>query len=279
MINNNKTHKVLVNQEISMLVSSSTVAGAKNVSSDGSYFELQLETPLEIPTNAKNVHLEVPEASVWNVVPNISAALGNNKIYIEIASGGQQTFTIPDGLYSLQDLEQTLQQLFLNAGIKPTGEPAIELSGNDATQKVNIILNYTDVELELKADSPLTVLGFNAQVIGPASIAGESFEGDTIAGFNNINYFLIHSDLTNTGIRFNNTYNQSIAKVPIDVEPGSQVISQPFHPSRLDVSNLAGSKRTNLRFWLTDDLNNRVNTNGEAWSARLRITYQIPDFI
>ena len=77
-------------------------------------------------------------------------------------------------------------------------------------------------------------------------------------------------------IRFNNNYNQTIGQVLIDVAPGSQIVSKPFNPARINAPELAGATRTNLRFWLTDDEDRRVDTNSEYWTARIVIHYLKP---
>jgi hypothetical protein len=82
--------------------------------------------------------------------------------------------------------------------------------------------------------------------------------------------------LTNKGIRFNNNYNQTLAQVLIDVPAGSQIVSKPYNAARINAQELAGTKRTNLRFWLTDDQNRRINTNNEYWSARIVIHWLQP---
>ena len=120
------------------------------------------------------------------------------------------------------------------------------------------------------------ILGFNSAVYGPYINAPVNILADTTAAFNTVNYFLIHSDIVSKGVRFNNTYNQTIAQVLINVAPGSQIVSTPFNPARSDASDLAGSRRSNLRFWLTDDQDRPVNTNNENWSARIVIHYSRP---
>ena len=97
-----------------------------------------------------------------------------------------------------------------------------------------------------------------------------------VAQFNTVNSLLIHSDLTTLGIRFNNSYNQSISQVLINVPPGSQIISKPYNPPKVNIQDLAGSTRSNIRFWLTNEKDERVNTNGEYWTARLAIRYLRP---
>ena len=61
-----------VPEEISLIVSSDPDAGAINVSSDGSQFEIQLDGEgIVIPKDAINVNVSVEESTVWWVIPNI----------------------------------------------------------------------------------------------------------------------------------------------------------------------------------------------------------------
>ena len=60
------------------------------------------------------------------------------------------------------------------------------------------------------------------------------------------------------------------------MSPGSQIVSTPFHPAKSNGQTLAGTVRTNLRFWLTDDQQRSVNTNGENWTARIVIDFLVP---
>lgn len=164
-----------------------------------------------------------------------------------------------------------------NAGAKTDPIPVINLSPDDATQKVELTLNYLGSSVDFtQPDTPRIILGFDSQVIGPTVIAPISIVADNVAAFNQVNYFLIHSDLVNKGIRFNNNYNQTIAQVLIDVPPGSQIVSKPFNPARSNAFELGGSQRTNIRFYLTDDRDRAVNTNGEYWTCRVVIKYMLP---
>ena len=130
-----------------------------------------------------------------------------------------------------------------------------------------------------QADTPRNILGFDSAVYGPYAGAPLNVLAPNVAQFNQVNYFLIHSDLTNKGIRFNNNYNQTISQVLIDVAPGSQIVSKPFNPAKINVPELAGAKRTNIRMWLTDDENRAVNTNGEYWTCRIVLHYLKPYII
>lgn len=273
----------MVPEEISMILSSNPNSGAINRSSDGSYFEVQLQDGLQLPAEALNVTIAVEEASIWWVVPNIIAGV-NDKMYIT----GPDTLnvvqnyvvTIPQGLYDLAGINQAILRELENQGAKISPNSLISLTPDEATQRVEIRFDYATVSIDFtQPDTPREILGFNSQILGPYVGAPVSILADNVAKFNQVNYFLIHSDLTNKGIRFNNDYNQTIAQVLIDVSPGSQIVSRPFNPAKIAVPELAGAKRSNLRMWLTDDQNRNVNTNGEYYSARIVIRYLRPYII
>jgi len=275
-------------EEISLIVSSDPDAGAINLSSDGSRFEIQLDDEgISIPKDAINVNVSVEESTVWWVIPNIITG-ENDTFYIygdnDVTPAVPQLFTvvIPQGLYDLSGLNQAVL-----AGLEAQGAktidgggnplPLISLTADDATQKVRIRFNYTNVYADFQPNNtPRQILGFDALQYGPYPAAPLSILAPNVAAFNQVNYFLIHSDLVNKGIRFNNSFNQTVAQVLINVAPGSQIVSTPFNPAKCNAQELAGSKRTNLRFWLTDDQQRNVNTNGEHFTARIVIHYMRP---
>ena len=265
-------------EEISMIVSSDPNNGATNRSPDGSYFEVQLQDGLKVPKDALNVNISVEEATIWWSVPNIITG-ENDKLYIT----GPDTLdvvqnfvlTIPQGLYDLAGINEAIARELEAAGAKIDPEPLISLSPDEATQRVQMRFNYANVSIDFtQTDTPRVILGFDSAVYSP--VPTNPILAPNVAAFNQVNYFLIHSDLTNKGIRFNNNYNQTIGQVLIDVAPGSQIVSRPFNPAKINAPEMAGSTRTNLRFWLTDDEDRRVNTNNEYWSARIVVHYLRP---
>ena len=276
---------MIIPQEISLLVSSDPSQGATNVNQAGNAFEIQLDQSIEIPKEALNVNVSVEEATVWWVIPNVITG-ENDTFYIfgDLEAGGTQLFTIviEQGLYDLTGLNNSLQSGLEQAGARTLDGagnplPLVSLSPDEATQKVLLRLNYTNVYVDFQPPNTLReILGFNALQYGPLAGAPENILAPNIAEFNQVNYFLIASDLVQKGIRFNNRYNQVIAQVLINVAPGSQIISTPFNPAKSDAQELAGSKRSVIRFRLTDDKLRPVNTNGEYWTARVVIRYLMP---
>lgn len=276
---------MMVPQEISLLVSSDPTQGAINRSLDGSQFEIQLEEPIEIPKDAINVNVSVEEATVWWVVPNIIKDK-NDTFYVfgDLQAGGTQLFVVKveQGLYDLSGLNNSIQSGLEALGAKTVDGnnnplPLISLAPDDATQKVLLRFNYPNVYVDFQpADSPRELLGFESLKYGPFVGAPINQLAPNVAAFNQVNYFLIASDLVQKGIRFNNRYGQVITQVLINVSPGSQIVSTPFNPPSSNANELAGSKRTNIRFRLTDDKLRPVNTNGEYYTARVVIRYLRP---
>jgi hypothetical protein len=276
---------MMVPEEISLLVSSDPTQGAVNVNKDGNAFEIQLDQAIEVPKEALNVNVTVEEATVWWVVPNIITG-ENDTFYIfgDLQAGGQQLFIvqIEQGLYDLTGLNNSLQSGLEAQGARTTDVgsnplPLVSLAPDDATQKVLLRFNYPNVYVDFQPNNtPAEILGFNQEQYGPYPTAPLNIPAPNVAAFNQVNYFLIGSDLVQKGIRFNNRYNQVITQVLINVAPGSQIVSTPFNPAKSNAQELAGAKRTNIRFRLTDDKLRPVNTNGEYWTARVVIRYFRP---
>ena len=271
--------------EISLLVSSDATQGATNKTSDGAYFEISLGTDgLKIPNNAYNTTLSVEESTIWWTVPNIIT--GSNDLLRVIgprASDGVTTtynLVIPQGLYDLSGLNQAIQRELQNSSAKRDPSVLFSLSPDEPTGKAELRFNYDNVSIDFTQPNSLReISGFNSQILGPYATVPFNRLADNTARFNSVNYFVIHSDLTQTGIRFNNSYNQAVSKVVIDVPPGSQIVSTPYNPPKISCNELVGGNKTLIRMWLTDDQNRRVNTNSESWSCRLVIRYQMPYYL
>ena len=270
----------MVPQEISILLSSDPANGALNVSSDGSQFEVQLQDAIQIPREAQNVTISSEESTVWFVVPNIITGV-NDKMYVDGPDTLDVTqsfvITIPQGLYNSSQLNSAVLRELENAGAKVSPDPIINIGSDTSTNKIIIRFNYAVSEVDFTpSDTFRDILGFNSQVVGPFAGAPQNVLADNVAAFNTINSFLLHSDLVSQGLRLNNDYNQILTQVLIDVVPGKQIVSTPFNPPKINAQDLAGSSRTNIRMWLTDEANNPVNTNTEFFTTRIVIRYLIP---
>lgn len=257
--------------EIPIIASSSIKSGAKILNSTGSVFDIILQDPIIMPDDIVNCTVQVDEATVWWVIPNISVNLGNNKMYFQY-NAVNYVITIPTGLYSVNDLSVAINREALDA----TGVAGLfSVEADNATQKVNLTLNVATLQVDFTQNDTFRVLiGFNSQLVPAAPTVGlYSVLGDNIADFSNVEYFLLHSDIVLRGIRTNNVYTQTISQVLIDVAPGSQIVSREFNPPKSEAIHLSGAKIDRIRFWLTDQDNNLVDTNGENFGCRLVIKY------
>ena len=185
----------MIKYNIPMLASSDPDSGAKNISSDGSTFQIILDRPLTIPQNAHNIYLEAKNATVWWTVPNIIKGL-NDKFYIEHL-GTPYVTTIPEGLYGVTDLSNKISSLLFNLGLPID---LIELLPDTAENKVVIQFNYAGTQIDFQDNTALNnfreLLGFDSKLVPvPATIASEFVTADNIAAFNTINYFLISCSL------------------------------------------------------------------------------------
>jgi hypothetical protein len=261
--------------EINLIVSSDPTQGAFNRSADGSYFEIKLEdNGIQIPKDATQCYLSVEEATVWWVVPNIITGV-NDKVFIQGPPGTTSySITLPQGLYDLNALNSAISTQLENLGATSSPEPIISLSADSASQRVNIRFPFTTSRIDFTQPQTIRdVVGFPSQVVGPFANAPVTVRGSLTPAFNSVNYFLLHCDLSNQGLRFNSQYSQVVSQILIDKVPGSQIISRPQNPPKIAVPELIGATRSSIRVWLTNDKNERVNTNGEYYSARFKLEY------
>ncbi len=259
--------------ELPIIASSSISSGASNVQLNGSSFEILLQQPIIMPHNLGNCTVQVDEATVWWTIPNISASLGNNKFYFDHLAN-PQVITLPDGLYSVTDLNIAIdRELVSTYGISGL----VTFSADNATQKVEILINQAGSQIDFNpSDTFRDIVGFNAQDIPTVvSIGSYAQLGDNVAAFNTIEYFLLHSDIVGQGVRVNDAYNQTIAQILIDVPPGSQIVSREYNPPKSEALQLAGQTIDRIKFWLTDHDNVEVDTHGEVFGCRMIIKYTL----
>lgn len=250
------------------------------VSEGGSRFSFDLVPALRIPLDAKDVSLSVVSATIWWTVPNFVTGV-NDSFHIT----GPDTLdvvtpyviTIPQGLYSLAQLEEALLLGLAAAGAKISPLPLVNLLADNSTGRIIVKLNYVTASMNFPALSPYQRLGFNLNdtLLGTTLANGLPLGYNLAvrtADFNPVDSFLVHSSLVDTGLRVNNAFSNVIAQVLINNAPGSQILYEPRVPSVVDASILRGNTGF-ANMWLTNSTNQPVDTNGESWSVRVVIRY------
>lgn len=272
----------VVTQEV--IFSSDPAAGAQETNANGDAFSVNFSDPIVVPKEATQVEVQMIESVIWFTVPNITASNQNLRITGPDVNDIIRVYDIivPKGLYDLSALSAAILRELESASFKAKQNPypLVSFSADDATSKVIMYLNYDTVQVDFAIPSSIgPILGFSTDVgdnpIGPLVGTPLPVTADTVARFNTINSFLIHCDLARSGIRLNNSYYQIIGNPLIDVAPGKQILYSPQYPPICEANHLKGAQRTRVRCWLTDDQNNAIDTNGEFWSFRLRLTYSI----
>ena len=265
---------VIVDKQLCYTFSSNTSTGAQNIQNNGASFSVALNSPIYIPKGTVDCTIEVLQAAVWNISPNIAADFGNNQIGFSY-NEAVYDFIIPDGLYSLTDLNTTISRLLANTGLPSN---LFSLSGDQSTQKTVLTYTLAGVRVDFTHPNSIrTVLGFDAR-LSPAegnSTAGQSDFSDNTAIFNRINSFFVRSSMVNNGLPLNNVGSGIIAAVPITAKPGDQINYAPTIPIAVDANNLPGETLQFISFDLLDQDLRYVNTVGEDWSVTLSIKYKI----
>jgi hypothetical protein len=268
-----------------ILFSSDPSQGASPLGTDGSRFEVDMDTPVTLGDpdglgrRATVVEVAVTRAAVWNVSPNISPEDGfRNNQFPFVSAGTSYLIEVPTGLYSLTALDGYLSQQFVNLGLSPN---LFRLGASDATQSAIIIFEDAGSSVDFRtiagggqSDSTLrTILGFDAALFTAPS-AGFAQAGSSEAAFNRVNSYLI-STTTMNGLIVNRNSTGVLTQVPIDAPPGSQIVYQPVYPVWFSAPELLNSGRQKWTFALTDQAGRATPTLGEYWSFVLSIRYHL----
>jgi hypothetical protein len=260
---------MLVPNTISLIVSTQD---ADYVSPNGDRFTINLADPLVIPRDAINIQLLVPEVTLYNDSSNIVTNVNDRFIltYLTVP----YTYIYPESTYDFDTFKLYTEQLTLGFGLPVT---AINFNYSAISKRVSVYSDVPNSILDFTiAGSIGPTLGFGLILINPVSNNPLlPTQAANIPLFNTINYYLVHSDLVNRGIRVNQNYTQTISNVLINAAPNDQIQYQPFNPPSTPVYELAGVSKDSMTFWVTDDQNRPIKT-AEDWGLRVLITFDQP---
>lgn len=261
-------------QSFSWLFSSSPLLGATNISPDGSQFTAVLQEDFRLPVNAGNVTIEVNTATIWYNTFNITEK--NNQFQFRRSGGpGILTILIPPGLYSFDVLNNQIQTQLNVIGV--TNYRLVASQPNQRVYESFTVQANGIVETFWPEGTFYELVGFNLNrtTVFPNTVAA-AYIGDRTARFNTTDYYLLHSSLVSRGIRTNGTFLQTIAQVPINQPPGSELYYNPMNPVKTSARELEGAVVSQVTCLLTDSQNQPVNTQGEAYTVGVVIRWEIP---
>jgi hypothetical protein len=267
-------------REFSFIVSSE---GLSTITADGSRFTINLQNePIRIPADAHNINIGVDNASLWWISPNIydSGEKQNNLLYVtgpDINDVYQNVqLAIPRGLYDIDTLSNAINVQLENSGFKLSPDPVLSLEADNATQKTIIRFNYANMSIDFTQLNTLrTVLGFNSQILQNLLNVPQNFISPNTALFSVIDSFYINTDIISTGLRVNTRYSSAIARVPINVAVGFQILYNPINPTLIPAADLRGINKSSFSIWITDQNFNPVDLTGYPIAVQLRISYDI----
>ncbi len=272
----------IVSESISLLFSSDPASGSRATNAVGSAFDVTLSDAgvLAVPKEAVRCNVSVTRASIYNSSPNItdfatSGNNANNELDLQI-SGNLVKIVFQNGLYGVSELNSTLQLQLGAFGYPGYAEfVADEAAGKVYLVSKNAALQWMDVVTDPAAANFAILMGWTPAVYTFTAVNTFNPATVTVAKLNNINSFIINSNICR-GIAVSGKYNQgALCQVAITAPPSSQIHYQPASPDLIPANELIGAKMSRITFALTDEGGNQI-VMPEYWSLMLRITYDLP---
>lgn len=234
------------------------------LSDNNSRSKQHLNPPISLNMKYNN-YMAVQQASLTYVTPNISAALGNN--VWEFNKDGIHTYTFPDGLYNLDEINSNMQEFIQNDLTTGVLVPDLFVfKGDNANQKVSLQINDVAVSVNFANATLGGMLGFTSNITSTVNI-GDWFESDNPALLNTITEFLLHSNIA-TGSYSNGNIGDVVCGILINSNPGEIINYEPFHPYNNRVN---GSTIDEIVFYLTDQNNNTIDLRNEVFTVNFVI--------
>jgi hypothetical protein len=280
--------------------SSDVANGALDKSAIGDQFSVRFtEGSIFIPTTAMNVEVSTPSASIWYNTPNMYPDTGsghkqNNTVQVVTSHPGgafvNSSIVLPKMLISNISQIQTLmyeqieldslQQNALSFVNSSYGFP-FSFDQDPSTFRIFIsVKSNRFFQLDFTSPTsfgPLIGFGYTAVSSSGGPLDPTKIIAPSPPHFDNVDSYLIHCDLIQTGILVNGVSSQTVAQVAIDVEKaGFQIQYNPAIPPMCQAPHIKGARREYVRCWLTNEKNERVDTDGQNWGFRLRTQYLLP---
>jgi hypothetical protein len=189
---------------------------------------INLSNPINL-SREKRTMCRALSATIWYDNPNVLTGI-NDLITVTI-NGTLYTWTLSQGLYSLDDIQETINEFAVNATPALTAS-TIKLAADDATGLISLAVTFTSLTWNFGVNNTLfnNLLGFRNFY---TSDSGEWYESAVVASLNNLSAYLFNVSFCNSGY-INNNSGQSVAHqvlVPPSQRVGTQIIDIPNNPA------------------------------------------------
>ena len=269
---------VTVTRKVSFVFSSDPASGAQALTADGDSFSVNLSPPLQVPKNALSCEFYVPQAKIWNTSPNISASFSNNTFKFTTSSApapGTYTFTLPEGLYSLEAIGAYISAQLVNL-LLPSN--LFTFTGNDSTSQTVLTFALAGDSVDFTpATSIEGILGFTPIVImAPSANYSAYSPGKATLNRNDV-YLIKGTFISSVGIPINNNALGVMASIPINANPGSLINYDASIPIATPADELIGVLKTGFQFNLVNGSLAATPTGGgrttQFWSFVVTLKY------
>jgi hypothetical protein len=228
-----------------------------NTKNNGSTISFYLDPPLSFGNSS--VSFKVLNAEVYYTFPNISVAKANNTLTFLYQTISRQ-IVFENGLYNLDSINQNIREYCIRNNIP---DDLFLFSADPSTSKVSLEFAYPNISVAIGVVGvdigPL--LGWNTTTV-LASNTNRIHEAPNRAALNTVNRVLVHANFVN-GSYFNSQGSSDVcANVQINVGVGRQIVYAPNHAYPVSVFS---NNLSSIEFYITDENNNRLDTNGEYW--------------
>lgn len=189
----------------------------------------------------------------------------NNTLVFNPNAGGNVTATITPGVYTTASFITELQTQMAAV----SGGPTYVVTISTATGKITITQNTGTFTVVRASSTAWNVLGLN-QSLG-TSAAALAFTSDGVINLGGTNIIIVTSrELTKFGTKSissqNNSQSDIIARIPVNVAWGSNLVFQPYNK----VFMYEGRKGNDIDFKLYDQWYNPLDLNGSDWFINLK---------
>jgi hypothetical protein len=213
-------------------------------------------------TLGENYEIALLKAYLWYSYQNITSAFGNNKLtYYNGVSWVDIIY--PNGIYSVQDINDYMQQQMLLNNDYDTGDNSfyVTIKANFQLLKVDLILS-NGYKVDFTTSLLRDLLGFNS-AIATTSLTAQN-TADITRGVNSLN---INCSLVNTGY-LNEFQGSVIYSLSPEVAPGSLISLSPSPAIYLPIND---TSIKNIRMYVTDNSGRKVNFNNESVNYVLHV--------
>ena len=251
----------------------------RNLSADGSSFDVIFDTPIQTP---KAPTLRLLSANIWYTFPNINSE--NNLLDLNYGTSMSALTNlqvlIPKGLYGVDELNSAIEYAIAQDGLAgdALGADSVTLVPDYATGKAQLRLSVangvvTILQVDWDTSTIGALLGFTAG--GQSTLSSgvtRQYTGATVANFAPISSLQVHCDACRGSSVNGSSGSDVMAEVSLDAAAGRQILHRPFHTPRVRSDAFLGGI-SRIRLTLTDQTGQPVDTQSEYWTVSMLLEW------